>query len=361
MARTKQTARVSTGGRAPRCIVGAGWDRSWPPFPHSLAGWTSVMCGRRYKPRSTFPARLDQKHAYLKNHVIVPCNIAKGKILTPARRQRVHKFRNNKRKHSQKDFAAALPTEIILQIFELVISTGGVYHFTKVGKQGAKREAISVFEARPNVAWSKRKERDMIGPTTLALTCRRFRDISYSVFYGRNNFALELGLKPLTSYIAVSDDRHSPTFWMGWTRVMAFPASSSPWPLTAETSKHVVDLTIALALSFRCSNAEERLYLQQQTRVLADLLTGDGRHSALRRLAIDVSVAEVKPNQLASRRLSLVRAPWNGPESSRMCMTLKHVPDLSSRPRNQASTHQLVAPLLKLLDPSQIRLSGLLQ
>jgi len=95
-----------------------------------------------------------------------------------------------------------LPTEFLEQILQLLIPTGTVMHVFPT-HQGRRQHLFAVHYISPGehgIGFGDTTR----GLQTLPLVYQRLKDMTYEVFYGRNQFVFEIAARPLTSRVELS-------------------------------------------------------------------------------------------------------------------------------------------------------------
>ncbi|KAK4496872.1 hypothetical protein PRZ48_011321 [Zasmidium cellare] len=173
------------------------------------------------------------------------------------------------------------------------------------------------------------------------------RDVSYGLWYGQNQFIVELASVALTSEVQLGvevpimvdvEDREHP---LSWSRICARGSLSVPYPSSSFTMRYITDLTICINLSSSNSSQAEHLELSQQLRSLVTCFGDDA--SNLRRLAVSLDVCKKRYKHFKSQRLELCGDPPR--MMLRETIPTDHV---NMTPRQSSYLEKLVQPLFQL-------------
>lgn len=317
MARTKQTARKSTGGKAPRKALATKsctW-RHGPRFigvPKKSGAWTKDSLGQRVDSRGyedeEDPWERIPKVFIVPNH----CAIVQRKRLREKKRKAVGKRTAERTGHAQSPLEV-LPTELLVEILSPLIRTGAIYHFSpEVPIRGDFQRLHSVqLITRAGDSDTPADEASR-SPLPIALVSKRLKDVAYGIFYGQNQFVLEVcGFDGgLTSHVAVayedSEDRAANVSCgvASWNKIVpALPADLSS-PLSRVAMEYVSDLTICVGL---LAPAVGEVYSEKDTiREKLELISACfSRTKNPRRLAIRVDFLKKSSGRIISQQLVL--------------------------------------------------------
>ncbi|KAK4495874.1 hypothetical protein PRZ48_013142 [Zasmidium cellare] len=299
MARTKQTARKSTGGVAPRKALATGCGLRRPISlgrPKVSGTWTKNRLGQRVDKKGYGDVwdPISRVVIVLPNHCAV---VRKRWVREKERRRRGRQGEGSR--------FEGLPTELLVQILEPLIATGGIYHFTpEVGMKSPYAPLHSIHHLYKDIGPPSSTGLD------LAVVSKRLRSIVYDIFYGQNTFVLELvGFRGgLTSHVSVEHDSSMldsvdglPPNVESWNRIIPATKLDLAGPFTATTMGFVSDLTVCVGLSSSTIPTSERDdILSTLEKISACLPTRP------RRLAIRVDVLKRGPGgRLVSQALRL--------------------------------------------------------
>lgn len=225
--------------------------------------------------------------------------------------KRTQKRDNAPRRHPIADASAisSLPTELLVKILEHLVPADHIFHFSPTScttEDGPS--AVSVHQLCGSGDWQPGFD-----ISKLALTCQRLRDVSYGLWYGRNQFIIELATVALTSEVQLGvevpttvdiEDRERS---LSWSRVCSRGLLPTPCPSSSFTMRYITDLTICINLSSSNSSQAEHLELSQQLRSLVTCFGDDA--SNLRRLAVSLDVCRKHYKLFKTQRLELCGDP----------------------------------------------------
>lgn len=310
MARTKQTARKSTGGKAPRRQL-AHKSCTWYRGPYQIGipavsgTWTQDRIGRRADSRGYADER-DPLEGMKPDVFVVPNHCA----VVQRRRLRDRKGVWKKgvargRREGGMSRLEALPTESLVEILSPLIRTNAIYHFSpEVPIRGDHQRLHSVqLLTRAGTTASQ-------SPLSIARVSKRLRDVAYGIFYGGNQFVLEVtGFEGgLTSQVAVADmdadgdSAHVPGAVSSWNKIVpALPGHLSS-PLSSATMEYVSDLTICVGLTSPTTEQEEKDAILDQLRLISSSFS---KSKTPRRLKIYVDVLKQSFGRIISPYLVL--------------------------------------------------------
>lgn len=309
--------------------------------PGRYGSWTSNRIGQRVnnakRPCSSDSVTQGRREIFLPNLRA----FERPKIRSKAWRSKARKLKRRRDDSEANHITGesrllSLPNELLLQILDSLIRTGGIYHFTPKHTRDKHYSSIHYFSdlslllpseipdsdtpptsylsAKPNMAFQ------LDPPQTLALVCQRFKDVVYSLFYGQNQFVIEMtgNDMPLTLLVNVSSlvphELHQNAHdicYQSWNRLFTRGSESLSSPLTIRTMSYLTSLTLCVNLlaTKRCD--EEKEDVRKQISAIAACFTnGKGAH-CVKRLSVSLDVVD-SPDRPFSRQLSLVRVVRSG-------------------------------------------------
>ncbi|KAF2165772.1 hypothetical protein M409DRAFT_24058 [Zasmidium cellare ATCC 36951] len=317
MARTKQTARKSTCGKAPRKALATGHCRlrriSSPPYlgrPKVSGTWTKNRLGQRVHTTG----RADGEDPAGREVMVVPNHCA------VVQRLRVRQLKKGKaagrgkgprgRKGEGGSAIERLPNELLHEILALLIRTNTIFHFSpEVGVKPPHRQLHSIHA----LSLSHTSSPPPSSGLPLASISKRFHSLVYTIFYSQNTFILELcGFRGgLTSHISVehtgsmldSVDNLPPNL-ESWNKIVpATRKTDLASPLSSGAMEYISDLTICVGLSSSDVGDEERETVREMLEGIKACFPEGGRK--MRRLVVNVDVLRRRRGRLVSQSLVL--------------------------------------------------------
>lgn len=346
------------------------WMRSLPR-PQQLGQWYENEPGRRLTPRPNWPSRgrypFDNETSSEGSTILTLPNLyavrssGRGRIGKRAVKRKATRSKRRRqpgqhqRRPEDVSSISGLPTELLVSILQHLVPTGRVFHFSPTSRMRGGVLSVSVHTLCGFDNWKPGCD-----ISTLALTCQRFRDISYGLLYGQNQFVIELATTAITSEIQLADDVE--TFvesediehQLSWSRICSKGSISAFYPSTPFTLRYVTDLTICINLTAANSSGGERFELCEQLQSIITCFGDDA--PSLRRLAVSLDVCEHQHRLFRSKRLELCGSPPRmGFREQTPTTQLANVTS-----RHYVLLEKLVQPLFQLRGVGSVVVRGLL-
>lgn len=142
-----------------------------------------------------------------------------------------------------------LPNELLISILAYVLPSRRTFHFSTAGHKGIMK-GISVYQL------CALNDDPQLGTlSSLALSCSRLKNVSYSLFYTENKFIVDLASIPLTTTICgnerVAKERgHVDITFGSWSRFIFADGDSPVMPpiLSTNIVQHLKTLTLCITL-----------------------------------------------------------------------------------------------------------------
>lgn len=309
--------RFYTGGKSNR------WMRSYPR-PQQAGQWYANEPGRRLTPRPNWSYRGrypfdNHKSSHGSNILTIPNLYAvqsgkRGRVEKRAVKRKATKTARRRRpvqhQHRLKDVSSisSLPAELLVNIFEHLVPAGRVFHFSPTSRKSGGELSVSVHTLCGSNDWQPG-----FNLSALALVCQRFRDISYGLWYGRNQFVIELATTSITSEVRLANEVETSVEFednerkLPWNRVCSKGPISAFYPSTPFTLRYIANLNICINLTTTNSSGAERRELREQLRSIVACFEDDA--STLRQLSVSLDACEQQHRSFRSRRLEISGSP----------------------------------------------------
>ncbi|KAK4611683.1 hypothetical protein CLAFUW4_13193 [Fulvia fulva] len=185
-----------------------------------------------------------------------------------------------------------LPVELVLRFLAPVIPDGHIFHLGPHQHEvkGVQPRYVHQIVALPN-------DDPTVCLSELALCGRKVKEVVYALFYGRNQFVLELAAVSHGAHVAVSKTFHATS----WNRIVH--SRPDTLPLSHDILLYVKDLTISIGLTYGGGTIRERGAIKAQLQELADAFV-DQDH-ALKKITVGLTTLKQVDKRWTSNNLKL--------------------------------------------------------